>query len=69
MNIEQKIRMLLAYKGISQAELARRLDTSPTNLNNKIKRNRLLCSDLERIANILGAKLIVKFEVGDDIIF
>ena len=68
MEIEQKIRMLLAYKNISQAELARKLGTSPTNLNNKIRNNRLLCAELERIADILEVKLKIQFEIGDDII-
>ena len=39
MTIEKRIRMLLAYAGISQAELARRIGITPANLNNKLKRN------------------------------
>ena len=38
MTIEQKIKMALSYKGISQAELARRIGQTPSNLNTKIKR-------------------------------
>lgn len=68
MSIEQKIKLLLAYRGISQAELARRLGMSPANLNNKIKRGRLMLSDVERIANVMDANLTIRFEV-DDIAF
>lgn len=68
MSIEQKIKLLLAYRGISQAELARRLGMSPANLNNKIRRGRLMFSDIERIATVMDARLTVRFEV-DDITF
>ena len=38
MTIEQKLKMALGYAGISQAELARRIGQSPSNLNQKVKR-------------------------------
>ena len=38
MTIEQKISMALAYKGMSQAALAREIGTSPANLNQRMKR-------------------------------
>lgn len=50
MTIEQKIRVLLAHTGISQAELARKLGTTPSNLNQKIKRNTLTQEELTSIA-------------------
>ena len=37
MTIEQKISMALAYKGMSQAALAREIGTSQANLNQRMK--------------------------------
>ena len=50
MTVEQKIKMALSFSGISQAELARRLGVTPSNLNQKIKRNTLTKEELEGIA-------------------
>lgn len=61
MTIEQKIKMALAYSGISQAELARRIGTSPSNLNQKIKRNTLTMEDMEKIADALGGMWKAEF--------
>lgn len=54
MTIEQKIKMALAHAGVSQSELARRIGTTPSNLNQKIKRNTLTDEDMRAIANALG---------------
>ena len=54
MTIAQKLNMALSYKGISQAELARRIGTTPSNLNQKVKRNTLTKEELEQIADVLG---------------
>ena len=61
MTIEHKIKMALAYAGISQAELARRIGTTPSNLNQKIKRNTLTMEDMEKIAEVLGGKWRAEF--------
>ena len=65
MTIEQKIKMLLAYKGISQAELARKIEMTPSNLNQKIKRNTLTKEELENIAATLGCKWRAEFVLDD----
>ena len=65
MNIEQKIKMALAYKGISQAELARRIGQTPSNLNTKIKRETLTNDELEKIAIALGGSYVFGFEFPD----
>ena len=65
MTIEQKIKMALAYKGISQAELARKIGTSPSNFNLKLKRNTLTKEDLELIAEALGGKWRAEFVFDD----
>lgn len=65
MTIEQKLNAALAIVGISQAELARRLNTSPSNLNQKVKRNTLTKEDLEAIAAALGCSWRAEFVFSD----
>ncbi len=65
MTLEQKIKMALAYKNISQAELARRLGTTPQNLNQKIKHNTLTNSDFEQIAAALDCSWRAEFVFED----
>ncbi|MDO4333200.1 MAG: helix-turn-helix transcriptional regulator [Eubacteriales bacterium] len=65
MTIAQKLSMALSYKGISQAELARRIGTTPSNLNQKVKRNTLTKEELEQIADILGGTWISEFSFPD----
>ena len=65
MTIAQKIGMALSYKGISQAELARRIGTTPSNLNQKVNRNTLTKEELEQIAEVLGGTWKAEFEFPD----
>ena len=65
MTIEKKINMAAAYKGISQAELARQIGTTPANLNLKVKRETLKTEDLEKIAAVLGGKYHFGFVFPD----
>ena len=65
MTIEQKLSMALSYKGMSQAELARRIGTTPSNLNQKVKRNTLTKEDLEQIAEALGGTWRAEFVFDD----
>lgn len=65
MTIEQKLNMALSYKGISQAELARRIGTTPPNLNQKVKRNTLTKEELDQIAEILGGIWKAEFQFPD----
>ena len=55
MTFEQKINMAVAYKGISQAELARRVGSSPQGFNQKVKRGTFTPDELDAIAAALGA--------------
>lgn len=61
MTIEQKINMAIAYKGMSQAELARKIGTTPSNLNRKVKRNTLTKEEMEKIAKALGGAWRAEF--------
>ena len=65
MTIERKIKILLAYAGISQAELARRLGTSPPNLNQRIKRGTLSVKDMQSIADAVGCEWQADFVFND----
>ena len=65
MTIEQKINMALAYKGMSQAALAREIGTSPANLNQRMKRGSFTAEELEKIAKALGAEYFFGFKFED----
>lgn len=65
MTIEQKIKMALSYAGISQSELARKIETTPQNLNQKIKRNTLTKEEMEQIALVLGGSWRAEFLFPD----
>lgn len=65
MTIEQKISMALSYRGLSQAELARRLGTTPSNLNQKVKRNTLTKEEMEKIAEALDGHWKAEFVFED----
>ena len=57
MTMEQKISMAIAYKGISQAALAREVGTTPSNFNQKLKRGTFTVEELEKIGEALGASI------------
>ena len=58
--IEQKLKMALAYVGVSQAELARRIGTTPSNLNQKLTNE-----EMEQIAAALGGNWRAEFVFDD----
>lgn len=63
--MEKKINMAIAYKGISQAELARLIDMTPSNFNQKIKRETFTVDELERMAKAIDAVYSFGFEFSD----
>ena len=65
MTVPQKIKMALAYKGLSESELARALGTSPQAFNQRMKTGKFSSEDLERIADALGAQFFFGFEFED----
>ena len=65
MDIEQKIKMACAYKGISQRKLAELIGQTPSNLNTKIKRQTLTNEELTKIADVLGGVYVFGFEFPD----
>jgi len=71
MGTSDKIRILRVKCGnLSERELAQRMGDTPQNLNNKMKRDDFKESELQRIADALGVKLVIKFvipETGEEI--
>ncbi len=65
MTIAQKINMAIAYKGISQAALARAIGMTPSNFNQKFKRETFTQEELEQIAAALGGVYVFGFEFPD----
>ena len=63
MGMTEAIRIALVKRGnISEAELARRLEISPQNLHNKMKRDNFTETDLQEIAKALGLNVRIYFE-------
>ncbi|MEG1929751.1 MAG: helix-turn-helix transcriptional regulator [Anaerovorax sp.] len=66
MGMSDRIRILLIKRGnISEAELARKLEISPQNLNNKMKRDNFTESDLNAIASVLNCTFKTEFLLND----
>ncbi|GMO65777.1 MAG: hypothetical protein Ta2A_13780 [Treponemataceae bacterium] len=66
MGMVEKIRILLVKSGnISEAELARRLGISSTNLYNRIKRDNFTEKDLQKIASVLNCTYKAGFKMND----
>jgi len=66
MGMAEKIRILLIKQGnISEAELARRLGMSTTNLYNRLKRDNFTERDLQWIAGVMNCKYKAKFVLND----
>ena len=65
MTVEQKIKMLLVYSQITQAELAKRIGQTPSNFNQKLKRETFTVEELEQIGKAVGAKYFFGYEFED----
>jgi len=61
----QKIKMGLAYKGMSEAQLAREFGATPHAFSQRMKTDKFSNAELERIGDIIGAKYISAFEFPD----
>lgn len=66
MGMAEKIRIVLIKRGnISEAELARRLGMSTTNLYNRLKRDNFSEKDLQKIAEVLDCRFKAGFVLND----
>ena len=61
MTISEEIKVLCVRSNISMAELARRIGVSPQSLSAKMKRESFTISELEVIADAVGASFVRKF--------
>lgn len=61
----RKIKMLVAANEITVRELAEKLQTSQSNLSNKLKRDNFSEKELEDIAEVCNAKVEINFILED----
>lgn len=69
MTISEQIKVLCVRSNISVSELARRVGTSPQNLNAKLKRESFTIAELENIAAVVDCSFERNFVLtnGDKI--
>ena len=60
-----KIKMACTFAGVSVSELARRIGTTPQNLNQRLKVGRFSAEELGKIAEALGAQFELAFVFPD----
>ncbi|MDR3344792.1 MAG: helix-turn-helix domain-containing protein [Oscillospiraceae bacterium] len=65
MTFGKKFSLALAYAGISQAELARRLGSSPQTFGYRLKTGKFTHEELEFIAEALGGTYRYEFDFPD----
>mgnify|MGYP000002981689 FL=1 len=65
MTARQIIEMKLAYFGITNSELARRLGWSPQLLNKRLNTGKFTVEEWERVGEALGCKVNIKFTLPD----
>ena len=65
MECKQFVKIATAMAGITQAELAARLEWSPQLLNNRLKTGKFTLEEWKRIAAALGADLLIGFQFPD----
>ena len=63
--INKKIKMALAFSGMSEAALARLIGTSPGAFNQRMKTGKFSSEELEKIAQALGCTYTFYFEFPD----
>lgn len=67
MSMAEEIRILCVKAGnVSDAELARRLGTSPQNFFNQMKRDNFTVDRVREIADVLGYDMEITFKKRDD---
>lgn len=65
MTARQIIEMAIAYRGITNAELARRLEWSPQLLNKRLNTGKFTVEEWQRFAVALGANAKIGFAFPD----
>lgn len=65
MDIKKIIKTCCSFRGISNAQLAKKVDESPTNFNNKLQRNNIMTDDFEKYVGGLDAHIDMKIITND----
>lgn len=65
LNISKTVKLAETYADVSESELARRMNTSPQALGQRLKTGKLDSEYLERIAAALGAEAHFSFVFPD----
>ena len=65
MKNSQKIKMALAYKGMSESELARKLGSTPQAFNQRMKTDKFTGEEMNKIGEILGGQWVAEFVFSD----
>jgi len=65
MNISKKIKLALTYAEMSEADLARAINSSPSAFNQRMKTGKFTSKELEEIAIALGATYNFSFDFPD----
>lgn len=65
MTAKQIVEMALAYCGISNSELARRLGWSPQLLNKRLNTGKFTIDEWQTIAKAIGADFVCRFRFPD----
>lgn len=62
MDIKKKVQHAAIDAGFNFSGLAREMGQTPQNLTNKLTRNDMKVSDLEKIADALNCELVLEFK-------
>lgn len=65
MDISTKIKLAETYAKVSEAELARRLETTSQAFGQRMKTGKFNSAELEKIAEALGAEFVYTFRFPD----
>ena len=65
MNVEQKITLALAHRGMSKFKAAATLGMSLRRFEQKLAAEAFTLAELEKLAQVLGAKLNIECWMGD----
>jgi len=64
-DIKKKIKMALAFANMSEAELARRLGSTPQAFNKRVRTGKFTSEELDGMATVLGAEFVCAFRFPD----
>lgn len=65
MDMTKKIKLAEVYAGLSETEVAKRLEKTPQAFGQRVRTGKFTSQELEEIAGALGAKFVCYFEFPD----